>query len=106
MSMQTSATASGLRVRARIPIRSVGFWRWRPELNPQENVWQFIRDNWLSNRDHDWMMRLVEHRIGDRRVLRLIRKWLKAGVVEDGTRQPAVAATPCSGCYDRGALRR
>lgn len=44
--------------------------------------------------DHDWMMRLVEHRVGDRRSLRLIRKWLKAGVVEDGVRQPAVRGTP------------
>ena len=39
-------------------------------------------------------MRLVEHRIGDRRVLRLIRNWLKAGVVEDGVRQPATKGTP------------
>jgi hypothetical protein len=29
-------------------------------------------------------MRFVEHRIGDRRINRLIRKWLKAGVMEDG----------------------
>jgi group II intron reverse transcriptase/maturase len=34
--------------------------------------------------DHDWMIRFLEHRVGDRRVLRLIRKWLKAGVSEDG----------------------
>ena len=39
-------------------------------------------------------MRFAEHRIGDRRVLRLIRKWLKAGVVEDGVRQPATKGTP------------
>ncbi len=32
--------------------------------------------------DHDWMKRFVEHRIGDRRVVRLIQKWLKAGVME------------------------
>jgi group II intron reverse transcriptase/maturase len=43
---------------------------------------------------HAWMMRLIEHRIGDRRVLRLIRKWLKVGVVEDGVRQPATRGTP------------
>ena len=34
--------------------------------------------------DHDWMIRFVEHRMGDRRILRLIRKWLKAGVMEQG----------------------
>ena len=33
---------------------------------------------------HDWLVRFVEHRIGDPRILRLIRKWLKAGVLEDG----------------------
>ena len=33
---------------------------------------------------HDWLIRFLEHRIGDPRVLRLIRKWLKAGVLEDG----------------------
>lgn len=44
--------------------------------------------------DHDWMMRFVEHRIGDRRVLRLIRKWLTVGVVEDDVRQSATKGTP------------
>jgi RNA-directed DNA polymerase len=34
--------------------------------------------------NHDWLMRFLEHRIADRRMLRLIRKWLKAGVMEDG----------------------
>jgi len=32
----------------------------------------------------DWLVRFVEHRIGDKRITRLIRKWLKAGVLEDG----------------------
>src|SRR6202030_2087728 len=31
-----------------------------------------------------WLIRFVEHRIGDPRIIRLIRKWLKAGVLEDG----------------------
>lgn len=34
--------------------------------------------------DHDWLIKFLEHRIGDRRLLRLIRKWLTAGVSEDG----------------------
>ena len=33
---------------------------------------------------HDWLIRFVEHRIGDARIIRLIRKWLKAGVLDDG----------------------
>jgi RNA-directed DNA polymerase len=32
----------------------------------------------------DWLIRFLEHRIGDKRIIRLIRKWLKAGVLEDG----------------------
>jgi RNA-directed DNA polymerase len=32
----------------------------------------------------DWLIRFVEHRIGDQRIIRLIRKWLRAGVLEDG----------------------
>jgi RNA-directed DNA polymerase len=34
--------------------------------------------------DHGWMLKFLEHRIADQRVLRLVRKWLKAGVIEDG----------------------
>lgn len=34
--------------------------------------------------NQEWLVRFVEHRIGDRRIIRLIRKWLRAGVLEDG----------------------
>jgi RNA-directed DNA polymerase len=34
----------------------------------------------FDNFDHEWLLRFMEHRIADRRILRLIRKWLKAGV--------------------------
>ena len=44
--------------------------------------------------DHEWMMRFLEHRIADRRLLRLIRKWLKAGVIEDGHRIASEQGTP------------
>lgn len=37
-----------------------------------------------DNLNHEWLLKFIEHRIGDRRVLRLIQKWLKAGVLEDG----------------------
>jgi group II intron reverse transcriptase/maturase len=36
--------------------------------------------------DHGWLVKFVEHRIGDQRVVRLIQKWLKAGVLEEGRR--------------------
>ncbi len=35
--------------------------------------------------DQQWLIRFLEHRIGDVRIIRLVRKWLKAGVLEDGT---------------------
>ncbi len=39
--------------------------------------------------DHDCLMSLVEHRIGDQRVLRRLKKWLNAGVLENGKKQRA-----------------
>lgn len=44
--------------------------------------------------DHEWMLKFLGHRIADQRVLRLIRKWLKAGRIEDGCRIPASKGTP------------
>ena len=40
--------------------------------------------DFFSRLDHSWMERFLEHRIADKRVLRLIRKWMTAGVIEDG----------------------
>jgi group II intron reverse transcriptase/maturase len=42
-----------------------------------------IRD-FFTSLDHDWLIKFVEHRVADRRVLRLIQKWIKAAVIEDG----------------------
>jgi RNA-directed DNA polymerase len=47
--------------------------------------------------DHDWLVQFVEHRIADRRVVRLIQKWLNAGVLEDGTRTRSDEGTPQGG---------
>jgi RNA-directed DNA polymerase len=44
--------------------------------------------------NHDWMIRFLEHRIGDERILRLIRKWLKAGVLEEGIVTQSEQGTP------------
>jgi retron-type reverse transcriptase len=52
-----------------------------------------IRDCFTSL-DHSWLARFLEHRIADRRVLRLIQKWLRAGVVEDGSWTASDEGTP------------
>jgi len=44
--------------------------------------------------DHDWLMRMLEVRIGDQRILRLIERMLKAGVMEDGRRFQQHVGTP------------
>jgi RNA-directed DNA polymerase len=48
----------------------------------------------FDNINHEWQMRFVEHRVGDRRIHRLIRKWLKAGVSEEGEWKPTEVGTP------------
>jgi group II intron reverse transcriptase/maturase len=58
--------------------------------------------NWVLDADirsfcdtlkHEWLVKFVEHRIGDRRVVRLIQKWLNAGVLEDGKRTRSEVGT-------------
>ncbi len=44
--------------------------------------------------DHGWLMRFLEHRIADRRILRLIQKWLSAGVMEEGKWTKSMEGTP------------
>ena len=43
---------------------------------------------------HDWLVRFLEHRIGDRRIIRLIQKWLKAGALDAGRHVETEAGTP------------
>jgi RNA-directed DNA polymerase len=62
--------------------------------------------NWVLDLDirgffdhlsHEWLVKFVEHRIADRRVVRLIQKWLNAGVLEDGKRMQVEEGTPQGG---------
>src|SRR5271157_2043265 len=41
--------------------------------------------SFFDSDSQEWLIRLVEHRIGDKRIIRLIRKWLRAGILEEGT---------------------
>ena len=59
--------------------------------------------NWIADADvrgffdsvsRDWLARFLEHRIGDKRVIRLITKWLNAGVMEDGEWRDNMRGTP------------
>ncbi len=49
--------------------------------------------------DHVWLMKFIEYRVADQRVLRHIKKWLNAGVIEDGKRTRAEAGSPQGGKY-------
>ena len=58
--------------------------------------------NWILDTDlksfdsvsQEWLVRFIEHRIGDQRIIRLVRKWLKAGVLEDGELSVSETGTP------------
>ena len=59
--------------------------------------------NWVLDADirgffdsvsHEWLIKFLEHRVGDERVIRLVRKWLKAGVLEDGDWSVSEMGTP------------
>ena len=59
--------------------------------------------NWILDADikgffdhvsHEWMLKFIDHRVADHRMLRLIQKWLKAGVSEDGEWSETTVGTP------------
>jgi group II intron reverse transcriptase/maturase len=85
---------------------SYGF---RPERNAHDALdalWMGItgkKVNWVLDADiqgffdtinHGWLLKFLEHRIADRRILRLIQKWLRAGVSEDGQWSKTDVGTP------------
>src|SRR5499427_2315218 len=53
--------------------------------------------NFFGSLSHEWMLRFVEHRVGDQRMITLIRRWLKAGVLENGEVHPSEEGTPQGG---------
>jgi group II intron reverse transcriptase/maturase len=85
---------------------SYGFRPGRSQHDALDALWVGItrkKVNWILDLDirsffdqvgHDWMIKFVEHRVGDKRIIRLIQKWLKAGVMEQGRWFETVEGTP------------
>ena len=85
---------------------------YRPERNPHNALdalymgLQVRKINWVYDADiqgffnaidHEWQVKFIEHRIGDRRVIRHVKKWLKAGVLEDDEWRETDEGTPQGG---------
>ncbi len=88
---------------------SYGFRPGRSQHNALDALWVGIKQrkvNWVLDADirgffdtldHEWLLKFVEHRIADRRVLRHIKKWLNAGVMEDGAWRRSEEGVPQGG---------
>jgi RNA-directed DNA polymerase len=85
---------------------SYGFRPGRSQHDALDALWVGLmrkKVNWVLDADirgffdtlnHEWLLKFVEHRIADPRILRLVRKWLRAGVSEDGTWSKTEVGTP------------
>jgi RNA-directed DNA polymerase len=85
---------------------SYGFREGRSQHNALDALYVGITQrkiNWILDADiqgcfdninHEWLQKMLEQRIGDKRILRLIRKWLKTGYIEDGRRIGQEIGTP------------
>ena len=85
---------------------SYGFRPGRSQHDALDALWVGLmrkKVNWVldadirgffDNIDHGWLLKFLEHRIADRRILRLIQQWLRAGVSEDGQWSKTEVGTP------------
>ncbi len=85
---------------------SYGFRPGRSQHQALDALWVGImrrKVNWILDADirgffdhlsHEWLVKFIEHRIADRRILRLIQKWLRAGVSEEGKWSKTEVGTP------------
>jgi len=88
---------------------SYGFRPGRSQHQALDALWCGLdgrRVNWVLDLDvrsffdrlsHAWLVQFLQHRIADRRVVRLIQKWLNAGVLEEGKRTQVEAGSPQGG---------
>src|SRR3954468_20384673 len=65
-------------------------------LHSKRVKWVFDADigGFFDNLSHQWAVKFIEHRVADRRILRLIQKWLKAGISEDGQWSETTVGVP------------
>ena len=85
---------------------SYGFRPGRSQHQALDALWVALVQkpvNWVLDMDiegffdhiqHDWLLRFVEHRVADKRVQRLIKKWLRAGISDEGQWEPLKEGTP------------
>ncbi len=62
-------------------------------------VYEADLKNFFGSLDHQWLMKFINHRIGDPRILTLVRRWLRAGVIEDGRLYETLEGTPQGGPF-------
>jgi RNA-directed DNA polymerase len=91
------------------PVFSESSYGYRPGRSQHDAVdalgkciqWKYV--NWIAEADikgffdhvnHEWLMKFLEHRIADQRVLRMIWRFLKSGIMEDGLVKPSDEGTP------------
>ena len=107
---QDCSTGRGDRSQSDYEVGFKGFsYEFRPGRNPHQALdalsvgIQTKRVNWVFDADirrffdhlnHEWLLKFVEHRVGDSRIFRLIEKWLKAGMSEDGRWSETRVGTP------------
>jgi len=67
-----------------------------PATEPDAGIGACVADirGFFDSIDHEWLRRFVEHRIADRRIVRLIQKWLKSGILQDGVKMWAETGSP------------
>ena len=53
--------------------------------------------DFFGSLDHGWLLRFVEHRVEDPRLINLVRRWLKAGVLDNGVQKVSEEGTPQGG---------